>query len=280
MSDTAATVGHNKPPSALIELEEIPAFLADTTADLNARIEDITNAFARWKSLVEKPRVDANGDPVKLADGTLVTEIKIDSADINKRSIDFARKTKGLLDTIEARRETTKKPILDAGRLVDAHFKVTLAAKIEPVMASLRHALENYAFAEADKERLAKLEAARIAQEAAERMAAAAQRAGSQDAMDAAAELEQHAQTTSDQAASPRGGFEAGKATTELGSSVSIRGTWKHRITDPKKVPRSYCSPDDTLLKSAVKQATSSTGECSLKIPGVEIYFDRGVTIR
>lgn len=272
-------LGHNNPPSAIYDISELPATLAERNLDLVARIAEIDSAFDRWKLIVTKPRIDAEGKPVQLADGTPITEIKIVGADINERSIDFAKKVKSLLDTIEARREETKKPFLDGGRVVDAYYKTTLADQLASINKALRAAVQAYADERVEQERLAALEAARIEQEAAERMAQAAQRASSPEAMDAAIDLESRAHARAADASGARGGFTAAKTTTQLGSAVHMRGVWKHRIIDPNAIKRAYCSPDPVKINAAIRAATTKDG-CALKITGVEIYFDRSISVR
>lgn len=58
---------------------------------------------------------------------------------------------------------------------------------------------------------------------------------------------------------------------TEAGASASIRTQWTGEIIEPGKVPREYCSPDQSKISQAVKAGVR-------QIPGVKI-FEKPITV-
>lgn len=62
------------------------------------------------------------------------------------------------------------------------------------------------------------------------------------------------------------------KIQTEAGTST-IKSEWTHKIIDAGQVPREYCSPDDKLLKAAVKAGIRT-------IAGCEIFEDFKAAVR
>lgn len=59
---------------------------------------------------------------------------------------------------------------------------------------------------------------------------------------------------------------------TDLGAVASLRTTWKHRVVDADKVPRTYLQVHEPSIVAAIRSATTKEGKCDLAIPGVEIY--------
>jgi len=74
------------------------------------------------------------------------------------------------------------------------------------------------------------------------------------------------------------------RTVTDYGTSSGLRKTWKIRIVSAKDVPRAYCSPDETLLKAALKAevalAKIENRPPAQIIAGTEIYEERGVNYR
>lgn len=213
------TIGHNRPP--IVTAEE----LAAATADLDQRSEALIASAGR-------ARVENQAHAGKAAD-----LIKMITAHVK---------------ALEDVREAHKRPILEAGKVVDAHFKAR-TAPLDAAKAAVKGMVSAWQAAERAKaaaEAKAKLDAARAAEERA--------RAAGVLSTTPVAEPEPEPQQV------VRGATGAGIVTTKR---------WVHEVTDAAAVPRQYLTVDDAAIKAAVKAGVRD-------IPGVRIYQDETVTVR
>lgn len=254
--------GHNQGPmldadSFMEELARRYGHLAQRAAELVAGIERFREKYAN-------------------ADGRVV----IPDDDTQRTAIDFLRKQiMPHLDGIGESRKEAKAPILDVGRRLDAYFNETLGKALADGAGVVRSAIEAFAIRKADEEAKRKREEAeRLAREAA-RVAERAQETGSDALTGAALDLEQRALDAAADAKGPRAGMAAAKATGDMGGSAHLTGKWNFRITNPRKVPRAFCTPSDVLIVAEMR-ANTVNGECKASIPGVEFFFERSVRVR
>lgn len=213
------TIGHNRPP--IVTAEE----LAAATADLDQRSEALIASAGR-------ARVENEAHAGRAAD-----LIKMITSHVKA------------LDDV---REAHKRPIIDAGKAVDAHFKAR-TAPLDEAKGAMKGLISTWQAAErarAAAEAKARLDAARAAEERA--------RAAGLLSTAPAVKPEPEPQPV------VRGATGAGIVTTKR---------WVHEVTDPTAVPRQYLAVDDAAIKAAVKAGVRD-------IPGVRIYQDETVTVR
>lgn len=236
---------------------------------------------------------------------------KID-ADTEKKLSDAIKAAQTFIKSSEARRADEKEPFLAAERAVDGFFyqcsdpieklKDTMtellsgyqrakarkeaerrAAEARAAEEARLNALAEQRKAEAaERKRAAEFEAAAKAADAkrasdAARSAAASRAAASREASRRADEAREAAAAAADRAEATRRATrvtraELSRSRSDLGVVASLRTVWDHEITDPGRVPRSYCSPDKALIATAIKVHTTADGKCPLKIAGVKIF--------
>lgn len=253
--------GHNQGP--LLDADTFMEEVGRRYGHLAARAVDLVVGIERFRDKY-------------IVDGRVV----IPDEDAQRVAIDFlAKQIKPHLGAIETSRKDAKGVILDVGRRVDAYFTVTLGKALADGEALVRGAVQAFALKQAEEDaRRRREEAERLAAEAA-RLAERAQEQRSDAVMGAALDLEQRAIDTAAGAQGARAGMSAAKVTGDMGGAAHLQGTWKHRITDPKKVPRQFCAPSDTLIVAEMR-ANIVGGECRAVIKGVEFFFERSVRIR
>lgn len=174
---------------------------------------------------------------------------------------DFAKKQViALQDDIDKKfRVDEKKPYLDAGRAVDEFFN-PLKSELEKVIVQCRTIVTAWNKKKND-------EAAAAAAAEANKKLEEAKAAGDKNAVKAA---KAEVAAAADVKAEPTRGTH--------GATASNRKVWKYRIVKADKVPREYCSPDDKLIKAAMKAAGDNVGK--LKMAGVEFYEEEQASFR
>lgn len=70
--------------------------------------------------------------------------------------------------------------------------------------------------------------------------------------------------------------IQTGPARGVVGGTASIKDVWQFEIEDADKVPRGYCTPNDTLIRQAIRRSNSPVRE----IPGVKIYPEKKMANR
>lgn len=159
-----------------------------------------------------------------------------------------AKTIKGVAGMVEAARKKEKADILEAGRTVDGFF----SRMVDPLKAAsdkLVGAINAF--------QRAKLEAERIAREAAEKKA-----------REEAALFDEPAPV-----AAPVVVKEAARVTSLSGVKATASRKWVHEITDAQAVPRQYLMVNEAAIKAAIAGGTR-------EIPGVRIYEDVRTAIR
>lgn len=156
---------------------------------------------------------------------------------------------KHLAASIEKARKAEKDQILKDGRAVDAFF----AGMADPIKATTDKIV-----GEINRWQRAKLEAERVAREAADKKA-----------REEAALFDEPAPV----AAAPVVVKEAARVTSFSGVKATASRKWVHEVIDPAAVPRQYLMVNDAAIKAAVAGGLR-------EIPGVRIYEDVRTSIR
>jgi hypothetical protein len=242
----AATIGHNRAPSAIIDTDDAIAATRLIAADLMPRQAELLAGYERWA-------VNTGG-----IIGDDVTQGK---------SADFFKQIAGHIKAVEEARKSAKEPVLSLGKAVDGVFAL-VADPLVPARAGIERAMTAYAQRKADEER-ARL---RLVAEA------AAQRQREADDL-ARAEAEMLGEDTPPeapvvpvQAALPTAA-EASRVTGDYGSVASLRSRWIHEVTDLASVPREYLMVNDAAIKAAIKGGVRT-------IPGVRVFQESKVGVR
>lgn len=205
----------------------------------------------------------------RLAEGTVVT-----SPVLLQAAGDDLRRVKVIRDNLEGQRTTLKKPILEAGRAIDAFFKEPIAF-CDKAIDTLKRATLAYT-TEQDRIALEKQAAAdRAAREERERIQAEA------DAARAAGDHEQAdvAQAIADTVVAP---LVRTVAPTPAGITTTKR--WDARITNPAELLRHIA--DNPELHGWVEFKTSAivafgrSMQGMAKVPGVEFVQQSGLAVR
>lgn len=244
-------IGGNRPPSPMTAAE-LPFYLAEENAGLLRRRTELVEGLAAF--LAKYPSIQTE-----------------DVAAGATENIELVRRA---LAAVEDRRQVAKAPYLAGGKAVDTWFGA-VEESLKQAVAPLRAAHRVFLLAKEARERkAAEAEAARLAAEAAE-AAAQAQQAG--DAGEAAAAFEhaavvaKHAEDAEQLAAGKPGPLT--RTMGSYGSTSSLQEVPRFQIVDVRKVPRQYCSPDERLIRAAVKSGVRV-------ISGVRIWVDREVRSR
>lgn len=258
VSDTPAPIGHNS-GAGLANLAAAldPAVLA---ADLVADTEELMKRLGVLSAAYERFLV--------------VTKDGIADEETSGKAGDFVRQLSDAITTADRRRQTIKKPVLDAQRAIDAHFKTKLGDPLEAMKTAVLKRVTAFLTAQRQAAEKARREEEERRRAAAAALAAQAEAEGNQGLMDAAVELESMADNT---AAQP---VERVAVRSDLGTTVSTRkGPWQVRIVDATKVPAGYLIPNEPMLLAFAK---SSPEEAVLKqpVPGVEFWRETKASIR
>ena len=251
MDDTHVGAEFGLPPSThnlADPLQRLREDLAEAHADLIARRDELLAGVERAP--------------------TTVTD-----EDMNKRLTDFGGQLAKAAKLAEARHEIAKRPHLEAGRVVDAFFVAGIAARLRAasktiadrltVFQKAKEAAARKAAEEAERARREEERKAREASEAAFRAAQAAERdAKSQAERDAAMQRAIDAEADANRAAEQArlsAAIAASKPADlsrthgDLGTTSSLRPSWKYEVVDPAAEPREYLVLDDQKIRAAIK---------------------------
>lgn len=220
--------------------------------------------------------------------------------DYERASLGFAQIQRLRADN-EAKRVKLKKPILEAGRVLDAEFK-----EVDAILAKEQARFETsmIAFKAAERKKLREQEADRQAALAAETARLQA------EANAALANLQQVRQAEASLSALPEDDYDDAPAVSpvaaatvqaqdalravamapqrlatllpEVAAPVTATGSktsypWVVEVTDPGQVARAYCTPDQSLLNALGKRLKAELHDDITKInaadyPGLRIY--------
>ena len=239
MTAALAVPGHNHPPSDAAILRDQ---LGQTHAELSARADELIAGIARMSPA-------------------------IDSDEVERKAIEFAKQIAAHEKLCDGTRKTVKAPYAEAVKVVDAFF----GNMVDPLKAGrdvVLRKLTVFQSAKAEAERLAREEAARKAAE--EAAVAAAKVETDADLAQAIAKEEQAAVA-----------IQATEATTadlsrsrgQYGSVASLRSTWDFTIEDVNSVPREFLMVNDAAVKAATKAGRR-------EIPGVKIFQKKQTVVR
>lgn len=254
-----AKIGHNSgDPGPLINIEDLRDELAMRFRARAERVAELTAGIARWR---------------EQSAGGIVDD------DFAGRTTDFLSQIKREADAIETARKDMKAPVLQAGKIIDAFFEDTLALDLKNGMAAMREALRDFLDRKAEAEAARRAaEAKRQAEESARALAEAEKTGDEAQRMHGLA-AEERAIEEARASQAPRAGMDVAKAAGDLGGKAGLRGTWKWRVTDAKKVPKKYLVISDALVNAEMR-ANTRNGECSASIPGIEFYLEKTVAVR
>jgi len=241
MTDTGGRPPLDHNTGEMTEAEKITANLAEKHPKIIARAKEIADKLAN------------------------VPEV-IATQDESDKVSEFVRACMTFDKSADATRVEEKAPYLAGERAVDSFFN-NLRDVVAKVKKTLSQRATVFDIKVRDAEEARRKEEARKAAEEAEILAAKAKtleqkadaQASQQVAQDAAAAV----------AVKPA---ELTRTRTGSGVTRSLRVTWKHEVTEPKKVPKKFLAPSAALIDGAIKDATTEDGKCTLEIPGVRIY--------
>lgn len=243
-ADRAVTSADNQPP-----LSEL---LAEETTALRNRAGDLVAAAGR--AFVEDEETAAKAT-------TLAAMLKA-----HRKAVDTAR-------------EERKKPFLDAGRTVDAHFGA-IAKSLDEATAKIVGMLNAFMAEKrrkADEERRRLEEEARKREEDARRAAQEAARTGNLDA-------EVQATMRATEAASLQAQANAvakPQIVGDYGTKAVGRTVWKSEVQDPKKVFAHLLKVDAAGVTAALADMVAKQVRAGVRdIPGARIWDEQAVTIR
>lgn len=198
----------------------------------------------------------------------------VDNEDDANKISEAIRQCTAFIKIATETRVKEKEPYLAGGRAVDGFF-TNLIDAVQKTKNALLRVRTDYDVAVERAARLAREEQARRDREEADRIAAEAKtRADAERVAVAESRAEESREAAKVTPA------ELTRTRTDTGVVTSLRSEWVHEVTEAKKVPRKYCTPDDKLLRAAVKSAVTSDGACPLEIPGVRIYEKKVSQVR
>jgi|TARA_Y100000310_G_scaffold90877_1_gene88169 flagellar biosynthesis GTPase FlhF len=257
MSDAAPDIGHNDPPSPVLE------GLRETYEKELARASELTIAFSRAPE-------------------------SVDDEETAGKVGDFIKQFTAVIKSGKAAHKAEKEPYLTNGRIVDNFFKANLIEPMEKLKTSLVERITVYERAKADEERRIREAAEREAREAAEeaaRKAAEAEAAmESEEDVDAAlvaAEEAEEAQVAARKAAEDADATNADLSRTrgQRGSVASLRTVMKGELVSREKLDlealRQHLSED--ALEKAIRSFVKVGGK---ELAGARIYEDQQAVVR
>jgi hypothetical protein len=252
--------GHNLQPfdaKEIIDLETLAARLRDTYAHLFKEQAALIAAAEKWKAAHPHGIVD---DEDQGAATEQVAQLKT------------------VLEAYHGKPASVhtqaKEPFLHGGRIVDAVLNAELAGPIRAAINDLLMPMQAYAQA---KLRQAQAEAQAAAARAAREAEIAA--AGRQSDPMAALQAEQDAMDAAAGAAAPVG--QQSQVRGDLGGMSSLRGKWVVKITDARKIPREYLSPNLVLLEAVMNTSKNKkTGVPSAVVDGVVWELETKLAVR
>lgn len=239
-----AAIGHNHPPAPLTPIE-VTAWLDDAYCGLTARRDELIETIAAF--LARYPTIET-----------------AEVAAAATENLEMARKA---IKTGEDQRKVAKEPYLHGGRAVDAWF-AAVRADIEKYGLALAKPATVWAEKIEAIRRAEAVEAARVAQLEADRLAAIAaaeaeankpQAEGAYDTAIKAAEVAEKAEAH----AIDKPGVHSRTVGT-YGSTSALREVWTVTITNPDAIPRAYMVPDMARLNRAVAQGVRHIDGCTV----------------
>lgn len=257
----APQMGHNRPTIAELfadQIERLPHYLRDMSADLRTRSRAL--------------EADVEAFPTTISEEPVAEE----AADLIK-NINNSRKT------AKAMHAECKAPILEAGRIVEGHFKRGIVFRLDELTAQIKRPLTIYLDAKETAERrrrdaiaeterrnaeAARLEAEETATEARNEVDLKAALAHETTAKKATAKS---ARATR-QAAAPAA--ELSRTTSEAGTVASLATTWTYEGIDREALDLETLRPHFTekALESAVAAFVLAGGQ---QLDGVERIFEQ-----
>lgn len=237
-------IGHNNPPTLADELKE-------KTVDLATRTNALVEAAGR------APEAVCDAETAEKVT-TLIAQLKA----VKKAAEDM--------------RKQDKEPHLEAGRVVDRHYKA-FSDIIDPIGKKLQGSLTAYQVELERRQREAELaEKRRIAEEQRQREEQARQAAEAGDVMRQAQINAEAEQAAKEAVKAP----EKVKTKTDYGSTASLRTVTRVRVTDSAKLPQAW------LLKWLDPDAIQKAANLALRngdaenVPGIEVFQEKTSTVR
>ena len=223
------------------------------------------------------------------------TDGKITSAAIAGKAGDFVKQLRDTVKDIEAKREAYKRPVITAGKTIDAAFKNPMIAPLQKAAEDVLYEINGYQEREREAESKRQREAAaadalarrqaaeaetkRLAEEA-----AAAEAAGDiESALEIEAEAEQVNALAKVEAAPaytpPAAEIKLATQKSDLGSTIGTRVTWNFELVDIALVPKMFVGLNTDMVKAMLKSdATIKTG--AQPIPGVRFFATQSANVR
>jgi hypothetical protein len=258
-----AAIGHTRPPEAIDPIEGLTARLAANHADLVARLLDLEVGCARVPDPIGN-KADAATAPA------------------------FIAQCQAQIRTAEAAHRKEKDLFLKAGRAVDTFFKRRcdkLRVALAPAVARLKTYRDRVAEAErqrhAEARRLAAEAARRAAAEEAEHRAAAERLARDATNAEARRQAAQHLRLAEDAAERAAAAGQQAAITLEptrirgdYGATAYVTRSWVFEVVDLDRVPREYLSLDHDVVREAINK------DGVRDIPGLRIYQAESLRVR
>lgn len=183
---------------------------------------------------------------------------------------DFVKDLKGEAKATDETRTRIKAPVLHAQRLIDGGGK-KLIDPLTAAVTTVEYRVGTFLKAkEVEARRVAEEEAKRLALEA-EVAFDVAQQEGTTEAAEVAVEAIQQAQTAAAQATAST--IDLTRTRSQAGALTGLRDNWTYRIVDVSKVPAAYLQVNDVVVRAAIKTGTR-------EIAGLEIFNDAKAFVR
>jgi hypothetical protein len=218
----------------------------------------------------------------------------IEDAELAGLAADFMRQVRAAMDDIDAKRLEFKRPVMDAAKVIDASFTVTMLDGLDAIRLAVQGNLTDFVrrqqAAETERQRVAREAAAaqqrQAAQAEAARLAQAAREAEHDGDIVGAMEIEaaaaeQRGIAAAVQAApAPVAPAPVAAVRSSAGSTLSTRTTWKWRETDRALLPPTYRLPNGPMLDALLKTDPSIKKEGKQPVPGIEFYAETSAATR
>lgn len=182
---------------------------------------------------------------------------------------DFHKDLKAESTSTDATHTRIKAPVLVAQRLIDGQRK-TLTDSLSLAASQVTARITDYLRRkEVIAREVAQQEAMRAAAEAEARIAEAQATAAPAD-IKAAVEAIQEAQQA--EALATARPVELTRTRSQGGALTALKDNWIYRVTDITKIPTTYLTVNDVMIKAAMKSAGKNVKD--LKIEGIEFVND------
>lgn len=204
-----------------------------------------------------------------------VTKDGINDDTLAGHATDFAKELKAEQKATDDTRVRVKAPVLSAQRLIDDQSK-KLTSPLSTATETVEYRITTYLKAKEVTARVAaEQEATRLAIEAEARIAEA-QATGTMEASESAVEAIHEAQQADRLAtAAP---LELTRTRSAAGALTGLKDNWQYRVIDVTKIPTTYLTVNDVMVKAAMKTAGKNIKD--LKIEGLEFYNDAKAYVR